>query len=343
MELFGYEPDWEIVKHWALIAQIVDCVIGLIGGAIAILTVGRKKGPVESKTVKVNQGPVISDAKGQFIINSAKEVNIYYNGIPNAPDAVRNPYADGLRALREYRFKDAKAHFEETLTKTKDHSHRSAIHLALGTLLVDLGEYKASRVEFGKGLKLTEYAEDERARAWALNGLGLAEMHLGNYEAACNYYDEGKAIAEEIGYKEALAAIIGNYAVLLVKQGNLEGGLAESRAALNLHRQIGNLSGAANAIGNIGIILKREGDLEGALKSHRDALAIDRRIGNLLGEAQDLCNLGSVYLAKGKPGEGLKFSEEALKIAERMGAAEGLKIIKNNIKRAKAMLKEKGR
>ncbi len=369
--------DWALIGKTATVLITVCAVITLIYTFIRLIRSTKKL--VEKRGTLIRERKL--DEIGREIKQLSTSLNLFVDGLAEAPPKIRDPYSHGLKAFKEWRLAEARDYFVQALEETKDYSLQTEIHLALGKVLTKLADFEGAYEHYEKALKTTEYTGDDLTKSWALNGLGIIKYHFGDYNEALNYYEEGLNLAEKVKDDNARGANIGNIGVILMDQGKLDEAYGKFKEAMGIDRTLGDIAGVASELGNIGIVYSKKRDLDSALenfkeslrlyrtvsdpigeaanlanigiiltykgdldkaeKSYLEGLEISRRVGNILGEGITLSNLGLLYLEKKDVNKALKYLNMALSKTEKVKASYEVKRIKKGLAQAQALLKEK--
>lgn len=264
----------------------------------------------------------------------------YFDGLPHAAPAVREPFEKGLEHYEKAEYREAIKHFEASFQDEATDSNRAALHLLIGNCFISLSELKEAEGHYRQAEALATQANDQQGLAAAQSGMGLVYRHRGELDLALEHHQKALEIARDIGHRQGEATDLGNIGLVYHRKGELDLALEHHHKALDIHRDIGYRQGEATVLGNMGLVYRRKGELDRALEHHQKALEIDREIGYRHGEANDLGNMGLVYLGKGDPGKAGEYLAQALHIFEEIGAKPSVKSVKRAIQE---MEKAKGK
>lgn len=231
------------------------------------------------------------------LIEEQLGIPIYVDGLPSAPPQVFDPFAKGLKLMKEKRE----------------------------------SKWYEAIVQFQKAMKEARASQ----LVGLYNLIGLCYYTMGKLDLAWENYDNSLGLAVDVNDKLGEATARDNLGLIYQNKGDLDMALKFHKRALKIHREIGNRVDEATALNNVGLIYMTKGDLDKALDYQKEALKITRRIGNRVNEANILSNLGLLFQTRGEKAEALKHYEEALRIFTQIGAQREIGTIKENLKRLK--------
>jgi tetratricopeptide (TPR) repeat protein len=228
-------------------------------------TVQADRGAVAAGRDQTIPGAVVTgDQAGPVIVaQPGATVNVYYDGLPQAKAAVRDPFEEGERLQGADQHEAAIAQFENAFAAAEDDSQRCALHIFVGNSLFHLSRLAEAEGRYREALHAAQRVNDSHGQAAALGGLGNV------------------------------------YAV----RGDPRNAEAHYRMGLEIDTRIENRPGQATALGNLGNVYAEAGDLDKAEGYYKQALQMDRDIDNPLGQAKHLVNLGNIYAERGRPSD----------------------------------------
>ena len=313
----------------ALIATLASLAVGL--AALVGAWLWRKaqvsseahadRGAVAAGRDQTVSGAVVTgDRAGPVIVaQPGATVNVYYDGLPQAPPQVRDPFEEGERLQDAEQHEAAIAEFEKAFAAADNDSQRCALHTLIGNSFLHTSRLPEAEGRYREALGLARKAQNRDGEAAALMGLGLIYADKSQLAKAEEHYKRALAIHGEIGDRLGQANTLGNLGLVYRRRGELDKAEEHHKEALAIFEEIGNRLGQANDLGNLGLVYARQGELDKAEKHYKEALAIDEEIGNRLGQAAALANLGLVYARRGELDKAEQHSKKALAIEEEIG------------------------
>jgi tetratricopeptide (TPR) repeat protein len=262
-------------------------------------------------------------------------IPIYVDGLPSAPPPVFDPFAEGLKLMKEYKWDEAITEFKQAMKEAKA-SQLVALYSLIGYCYDIPGKSDLAVENYSKSLTLAREFKDKEGETSALNNLSLMFKARVELDKALRYSEDALKIAREIDDKEGEARALVNLGSILTIMADRDRPLEYLEHALKIAREIGDKEVEAMALGNLGffyglfdIIIK--GGLDRALEYFKDALKIYREMGSKVGEAQTLKGLGLVYQSKGEKRKSSGYFENALKIFTQLGSWKWVEITKEDI------------
>jgi len=172
-------------------------------------------------------------------------------------------------------------------------------------------------------LKAAQAADDEKATAAALNGIGDFYFNISEYEKALDSYGRAltQAQAAKDAHEEAMA--LNGTAGCYVEQNKAEKAAETYQKALDLTKASGDASGQAATVEGIGWLTGIVGQWKTAQQLQQKALAFARKVGDRDLEATALLRLGVATAALGSVDDARQDAEQAIKIFHEIGDQEG--------------------
>jgi len=180
------------------------------------------------------------------------------------------------------------------------------------------GEYPAARSLY-EALVICRAADDQRAMAMVLHGLGNVAALQGDLSEARSLYEETLAAARRLGDESAAAASLTNIGAVAQNQGDMDGARRCFGQSLALVRKLGDRNQAALVIGNLGYLALQEGHHAEARSLLEESLAERRELGDAQGVVSVLCNLGYLAFAEGDYPTSRRLLDESLALGRDVG------------------------
>lgn len=334
----GFEPQVELIKEEFTVESAPSIAYKIKAKVDKALKVKQKK-PRERRPPP----PPATEEPQQRIAVALERIAEHLDGLPEAPPKIRDPFLEGRKLQREYKYQEAIQQYQACLQPETTPSQRAALHILIGNCFLGLSELEEAEGHYREAETAAREAGDKEGLAAALGNIGLIYHTRGELDKALDYHQQSLKIHREIGQKEGEASALGNIGIVHGIKRELDKALDFFQQALKINRDIGRKEGEASDLGNIGLIYQHKGELDKALEYHQQSLKIEREIGRKEGQASDLGNIGSIYSYKGEPAKALEHLEQALKIFEEIGAKIEVEKAKQNIQKImKSMEKTRG-
>jgi len=165
-------------------------------------------------------------------------------------------------------------------------------------------------------------AEDRRAEAQALCGLGEAYYLIGRLRQAKTLFDRALAIWTELGDRRGQAMARLNRGYACADSGDLQQATEQHQQALTLWRAVDERRGAALALTAIGGIHSFLGEQPQALDFHRQAQGLFRVIGDRQGESSALNGIARAYEEINELQAALHYYTSALHVYQANGSLD---------------------
>jgi predicted ATPase/DNA-binding SARP family transcriptional activator len=181
------------------------------------------------------------------------------------------------------------------------------------------GEYASARALYQEALVICRAADDRRAMAMVLHGLGNVAALQGDLAEARALYEQTLVAARQLGDEGAVAASLTNIGAMANNQGDLEAARSCFEQSLAIVRKLGDRDQAALVVGNLGYLAFQEGHYAEARSLFEESLSARRELGDAQGVVSALCNLGYLALAEGDHGSSRRLLEESLALSRDVG------------------------
>jgi tetratricopeptide (TPR) repeat protein len=262
------------------------------------------------------------------------------DGIASAVPEANVFYAEGVRALREGKYVEARPLLEKAVEK--DPAFARA-HLALSEAWRSTGYERKAADAAKRAFDLSptlrpkerlriearyQAALHENERAWQLyrdlvasepDDLDLA-LEAANFLVEAPKFAEAERVARQVlerspAHAEAFL-LLGK---ALAGRSQYDEALAALGRARGLYRTAKNVEGEGKTLIQVAAIHSSRGSLDEALKTFEEAKSKSRAIGDRLGEAAALSGIANVHLSQGRYEEALVAHRETLEVARTMG------------------------
>lgn len=281
------------------------------------------------------------------------------------PRALKYQMKAGQQAQQLFANQEALDHYRKALHCAEQQSltetavQRLAIHLALGQILVETGQYDGALVHLAEADKLAQYLEDEAAetavcrwyarlyevkseydtaREWVEKGLalesqklsanyaqilmaaGLINIRQGRFDQALQYCQDVLAIGEQL---DEVAVLARAYSLLgfIYLRSDSNKAIEQFQKSFDLYNQAGHIQGQALAHNLIANACFNLGRWAEAETHYLQAYQLFDQIGNKYNLAMAANNLGGIALKRGQYDAALMFYDEGLRSAEKIGGS----------------------
>jgi tetratricopeptide (TPR) repeat protein len=207
--------------------------------------------------------------------------------------------------------------FERAIERMQHQGSESslvAVFEQYGNLLVDQFQFTKAAQAYENSLALAKKYKDKRAKAKALNGLGILQRALGNYSKAIAFHNQSLEIDQMIDNKKGIAASLSNLGAVYEYLRDYQKMVAFHNQSLEIKQVIGSKKGIAASLGNLGDAYKGLEDYSRAIDFHTQSLEIRQIIDDKQGISCSLSGLGSVYKALGSYSKAIDFYDQANEI-----------------------------
>lgn len=184
-----------------------------------------------------------------------------------------------------------------------------------------------------------------KAKASALNNIGIIKAEEGNINDAIEYYIKSLNAHIQNQYKIGMASAFHNLGFTYDNIGDVPMALEYYHKALKIQETLNDKAEIAMSLNDIGYVYANQGQIAKALEYYKRSLRYRQETGDKRGEAQSLNNLGNIFEKNGNPGciknkkdcllEGkaiaLGYYEKSLKIQTEIQDKRGMAYSLNNI------------
>ena len=212
---------------------------------------------------------------------------------------------------------------EETLAQ------RQQIHVALGELLLTIGQYDEGLEHLHTALDLAGEMENPEAQAQACRWIARAYEVRGQYPPALEWIDRGLAILGDRLTPSALELRLIS-GLILARKGDYRRAGLQALASLLAAGELGEPSIVAKAHNLLGIIDRNRGRFNKAISHFEESLSLYREFGNLQGVALAQNSLANAYFDMGKWTEADYNYRQAGKTFSQLGDIYNRVIVDNN-------------
>ncbi|MEO0081013.1 MAG: tetratricopeptide repeat protein [candidate division WOR-3 bacterium] len=182
--------------------------------------------------------------------------------------------------------------------ENEDKVSAAARYAAIGTIMVQQGEFDKARAAHEDGLHLARQAGDRLAEAEHL--LAIAEIHLlqASPKRALEVLERSLRLYRNVRHPAGQARALLRIALIHQRLGDVNAAMEHSEQALRLSRGIGDRQLVAQALEGVAEGMMAHGAHEQAEALLEEAVALDREIGDATRLARHLVALGRALLAQ---------------------------------------------
>ncbi|MCI0398225.1 MAG: protein kinase [Chloroflexi bacterium] len=215
------------------------------------------------------------------------------------------------------------AFLEKELSSAPAAVHCKALNAA-GYLAYFQSDFAAARAALEQSLAISRPANDQRAIAYALLGLGAVMLSQGDEKAAQSMYEEALALAEESEDRWCMAGLLSNLGAIYLERQ--EQAVAQSffERSLEIAREVDDKWVLAFPTINLGELAHLQGQYERAAAFYQESLALYGTVGNTWGVAYSLARLATMAGFLGDYEQMKTSLAESLALFQEMGNSEGM-------------------
>lgn len=163
-----------------------------------------------------------------------------------------------------------------------------------------------------------------RARAKALNAVGVLAGIQGDYSAARAFFEEAVALFRQLGDTPTVAGILSNLGNIAKSLGEYGRARALQEESLAIRRELGDRQGIANSLANLGNVAHAQGDYVSARKLYEESMVVQREMGDNWSIANSLNNLGVVAQEQNDLEAARLFFQQSLDMRRELGDKRGI-------------------
>lgn len=190
--------------------------------------------------------------------------------------------------------------------------------IALGMVLLTLGEHAEARSSLAAALSLCEELGGERRMAATLHQLGRVEFHRGEPAAALDHYRRSLELAQRIDDKEALCWVHRGLGEVYLATDQHDLAIEHLHQAKLLAERTGDTSAYGSILAKIGSAYCDLGEFPlAAIHCGRGLDAVEEV--DLAVTAEVLVVLAEIALARGVAEDAVRFAQRAVRVCERSG------------------------
>lgn len=217
----------------------------------------------------------------------------------------------------EGHLRDAHEQYAKSL-ELGDDEQKSRVHLALGDLSRQAGEYPAAQQHFETALSLARGLGHVLQNALIEQEIGHVHYYQGQWDEAVRHFETARAAFEQLKYRPGLAQVrhaLGNVALA---HGELDQAEQCYIDAFKLNSELGHAANAAYNLYQLGVVAHRLGHTDEAYLTYQAAQLEAGRMQDRALEAATYLQLSSLDLAGGCFEEARQRADLALSLAERV-------------------------
>lgn len=209
---------------------------------------------------------------------------------------------------------DAHRHYEKALALGDD-EQKSRVHLALGDLSRQAGEYPAAQQHFETALGLARRLGHVLHNALIEQELGHVHYYQGHWDEAVLRFEAARSSFEQLKYRPGLAQVWHAHGNVALAHDDLDQAEKFYLDAFELNNALGHVANAAYNTYQLGVVAHRRGHTDEARSKYVEARgAAERMQDKALGAATYL-QLSSVELAAGNSLDARVLAYRALSMA----------------------------
>jgi predicted ATPase/DNA-binding SARP family transcriptional activator/Tfp pilus assembly protein PilF len=193
------------------------------------------------------------------------------------------------------------------------------------------GDNASARALHEESLGIQRELGNRQGIAVSLNNLGLLAADQGDYASARALYEESLTIKRELGDRQGIAACLNNLGIAAKDQGDYASARTLYEQSLEIRRELGDRQGVAGSLHNLGCVAQNQGDYASARTLYEEALTLNRELGNRAWEATNRNNLGNLAWGLGDYASARTLFEESLGIRRELGDTRGFGVALNNL------------
>jgi DNA-binding SARP family transcriptional activator/tetratricopeptide (TPR) repeat protein len=242
--------------------------------------------------------------------------------LDDLPGIARSAFDLSLMCMRTGRSEMALEHAMDaarTFQTLGDRRARAAALDRVGIIHRNAARFRDALAYHQEALDIFRAAGDMCGLAKAFIHAGLAFGYLGRLQEEMSYLDRGLDIHRENGDLRGQAIAHNNIGAAQQRQGYHRDAMRNYQASQDIFRKISGLQNLAIADHNMARVHQYKGKHEAALATYREVLTTYRAIGDPQHQAYALADIGSVYLSTERFDEALAHYEKAAAAAEKAG------------------------
>jgi tetratricopeptide (TPR) repeat protein len=213
------------------------------------------------------------------------------------------------------------------LQTAREDTNKVKVLNSLGWVLLDLSDYRQTRVQLNGALSLADKLRFRKGIAEAYFTMGILEEYVGNNAESIRNLFASLKIYEELKANVKIAGVYNSLGNAFMTSRKDSMAIYFYKACITLSEEIGFKDGLASGMGNLSDVYRTKGKGDEALKYSLLSLKIYEETGNKLNQAVRLRNLAIIYIGQLRYDEAIRCAEKAIRIAEelnsRLRIAEG--------------------
>lgn len=230
-----------------------------------------------------------------------------------------------------YRYSDALFALEsglEGLILAKKINYKNIevyLHLNVGLLYFDKGQYEKSLEHFIAAEKIAEKISDKITIAASMQNIGMVYQSQSLYEKALVNFVSALGYFKAIGDKHSLASVYTSIGSLYYDLKDNEKALEYFLRSLSLMEELNDQQGIAGGLNNTAIIYEEMKNFSKAMEYHKRSLNLSREQLNTRAVSTSLYNIALIYNSQKDYDNAINYIDSATIIAKKEGAQESLK------------------
>ena len=173
-------------------------------------------------------------------------------------------------------------------------------------------------------VKLADETNYLKAKAKALNILGVCYYMKSDFSKAIDYFKRSLETSEMLGIRDGISDTYNNIGAIYKIQGNYPKTLEYFQKSLKIEKELNNKPGIADSYGNIGIVYDIQREYSKALEYYIKALDIYKKLDDESGISDMYHNIGINYFTQGNYLKALEYFRKSLKIYRKTNNKNGI-------------------
>ncbi|MCP4359923.1 MAG: tetratricopeptide repeat protein [Chloroflexi bacterium] len=221
-------------------------------------------------------------------------------------------------------------HSAQALLESETAESLKRIHLALGELLVNMGQYDTAHKHLQAAQALAAAAVDWQSEARCYRWYGRSHERRGEYALAMGWLDKGfAALNGEAALEEAEISLIAG--LINIRQGSYEEALQYCRRSLQVGRTLQDTAVLARTYNLMGIVDRRRGDSGAAVERFTQSLAQYETLQNVYGQATSHNLIANGYFMRGEWTQADFHYRQSLDLFTQLGSGYSQVLVNNNL------------
>jgi adenylate cyclase len=250
--------------------------------------------------------------------------------------ALRYQQLAGREAQQHFANQEAADHYHKAL-QCADHlpaaetaAERLSIHITLGELYVNTGQYELAQEQLNQALTLAKERKDSDGQARACRWFARLHENRGEYQPALDWIQKGllALVSQETDQVAELLLIAG---LINTRQGDYDNATALCEHSLVIGQKLGNLSVLARAYNLMGIITRTRGNTATAINHFENSFQLYEQANDIHGQARSHNEIANAYFYTGQWTKADHHYRAARHIFKQVGDVYNQIVVDNNL------------